>query len=95
MITLTELYFSKTSMRFEETPTEVNMSLVKCMRPNVSRITAPTMVASMVFGDKIPSEYYKEVASTSCTTLYFLDGSEVDVKETVDEIKHIEQCSKE
>ena len=95
MITLTELYFSKTLMRFEETQTEINMSLVKRMRPNRIRMTAPTQGASLVFGNHIPSEYYKEVAATDCTTLYFLDGSEVDVKETVDEIKQIEQCSKE
>lgn len=90
MITLTELCHYKGDTTFERVPNDVNLAYVMRMYPNRAVLSAPTIAASLVFdGKPIPKEYYKELTSVDCTTLVFVDGSTIDVEESMSVIRKL------
>lgn len=90
MITLTELCHYKGYTTFERVPNDVNFAHVMRMHPNRVVLSAPTTAASFVFNGKpIPKEYYKELDSVDCTTLVFVDGSTIDVEESMSVIRKL------
>ena len=86
MIELNELVFSKKLVKITTRKVFVNMDNVLYMYPSSLSYSAPTEVASKIFGDNIPDEYYKVVDKCDCTTIKFVGDSEMDVKESAEEI---------
>lgn len=90
MIKLTELRFNKETLSFEKVPVMVNEDFISNFGPNKITMSAPTIVACKIFGDdRVPDEYYKEIASTECTTIILKDRTEIDVAETLKQIEDI------
>ena len=90
MIQLTQvLWPEKDSVKFREQKVYVAEEQIMYMTPNRMKLSAPPTWVCNVFRGEIPKKYYKEIGAINVTTIYFSDGKEIDVNETMDEIKKI------
>ena len=87
MISLTRLTLEEGNPKIVRTPFEVNMHWVMNMSPCTITVTAPTQADCIVYRDDVPKERYVVLDSAECTTLRFVDGSTVDVEESMERLK--------
>ena len=89
-IDLTEILWpEKGSTEFKHRIITVSVDKIKYFGESKLQLSAPLEIACKIYRGEIPKEYYREVANEMCTTIYFTDDSEVNVKETRQEINKI------
>lgn len=90
LIELTEILWpEKGSTEFKYRTITVFVDKIKYFGESKLKLSAPLEIACKIYRGEIPQEYYREVAKEMCTTIYFTDGTEINVKETRQEINKI------
>lgn len=90
LIELTEILWpEKGSTEFRYRTITVSVDKIKYFGGCELTLSAPLEIACKIFRGEIPKQYYREVGKKICTTIYFTDGTEVNVKETSQEINKI------
>lgn len=90
LIELTEILWpEKGSTEFKYRTITVSVDKIKYFGESKLKLSAPLEIACKIYRGEIPQEYYREVAEEMCTTIYFTDGTEINVKETRQEINKI------
>lgn len=90
LIELTEILWpEKGSTEFKYRTITVSVDKIKYFGGCELKLSAPLEIACKIFRGEIPKQYYREVGKKICTTIYFTDGTEVNVKETSQEINKI------
>ena len=60
------------------------MENVLYMYPNKISMFAPTVVDSMIYGGNVPEDRLKTLDTAECTTICFVGGTKIDVKESME-----------
>lgn len=89
MIELNELVFPEKLAKFTTRRILINENNILYMYDDKVSMSAPTVVDSLVYGDNVPDERRKILDTVECTTIQLVGGTDIDVKETMEEIKEL------